>query len=1187
MYLKSIEIQGFKSFANKLLFEFHNGITGIVGPNGSGKSNVADAVRWVLGEQRIKQLRGASMQDVIFSGTELRKPQGFAYVAITLDNGDHQLAIDYDEVTVSRRLYRSGESEYRINGSACRLKDINELFYDTGIGKEGYSIIGQGQIDKILSGKPEDRRELFDEAAGIVKYKRRKAIAQKKLEDEQANLVRVSDILTELEKQVGPLERQSRSAREYLQLKEELKICDANQFLLDTENTQGQLKTVENRRRLLSGDVEETKQKADDLRKEYDALEEKLTKLDDELTADRNALNEAAMAKSTSEGQINVLREQIHTEEANEEHYKSRKEAIANDMAHYEEQLASYKKNRQNAEEQAKDAGERLETAKNQLQEADSTIQSLEAAIEQAKSDIIQALNEKAGLTAKQQRYETMLEQVNLRRSEVSQKLLRFKSDESVQDEKINQEKASLDKIQEQLETAQFAAEEAEDAMITAQKEVQRLNKNLNNTQQEYHMAHTKLESLRNLAERYDGYGNSIRRVMEVRDRIHGIRGVVADIITTEKKYETAIETALGGSIQNIVTDSEETAKRLIEYLKKNKYGRATFLPLTSAGKNQSLFPKPEALKEPGVLGLASSLVQADAEYEGLIRYLLGRVVVTDTIDHAIAIARKYHYSLRIVTLEGELLNAGGSMTGGAFKNTSNLLGRRREIEELENSCNGYLKQAESIQQELSIQEGTASEKKEEADQLRKQIQQLVLQENTIRINISTLEDKKNEIAESSTDLVNEHAQLEEQIYEISQSRSSLTEEAHRLEERNKESETLISEKNLLLEQAKIDREAHSSHLSSLQLECASLDQQLTFTSENEKRVNGEIRKLKEEEAALEKGKKDSRSAIEEKEAKIKEIQEQIQTSSEDNSQLKEAIKKISEEKEAVSRQQKNLFQKREEISTRLSDLDKDLFRVQAQAEKLEEHLESLASYMWSEYEMTLSQARELKKEEFSSLPEIRRQIEDLKGKIKALGNINVNAIEDYKEVSERYEFMRTQHEDLVNAQAELEKIIEELDTGMRRQFDEKFREIRAEFDKVFKELFGGGRGTLELLEGEDILEAGIQIIAQPPGKKLQNMMQLSGGEKALTAISLLFAIQNLKPSPFCLLDEIEAALDDSNVDRFAGYLHKLTTNTQFIVITHRRGTMMSADRLYGITMQEKGVSTLVSVNLIEDSLTK
>ena len=1176
MYLKSIEIQGFKSFANKLLFEFHNGITGIVGPNGSGKSNVADAVRWVLGEQRIKQLRGASMQDVIFSGTELRKPQGFAYVAITLDNSDHQLAIDYDQVTVSRRLYRSGESEYMINGSTCRLKDINELFYDTGIGKEGYSIIGQGQIDKILSGKPEDRRELFDEAAGIVKYKRRKSIAQKKLEDEQANLVRVSDILSELEKQVGPLERQSKTAREYLQLKEELKVCDANQFLLDTENTHSQLKEVENRRRLLAGDVEETQKKADDLRKEYDTLEEKLTALDEVLTKNRAALSEAAMEKSSREGQINVLREQIHTEEANEEHYKSRKNVISQDLENYGKQLASYVKEREDAQIQVKDAGERLEAAKTQLQEKDDQIYQLENEIEQAKSEIIQALNDKADLTARQQHYETMLEQVNLRRSEVSQKLLRFKSDESVQDEKILQEKAALDQVQEQLEKAQFSAEEAEEGMNAALKEVQRLNKNLNNTQQEYHMAHTKLESLRNLAERYDGYGNSIRRVMEVRDRIHGIRGVVADIISTEKKYETAIETALGGSIQNIVTDSEETAKRLIEHLKKNKYGRATFLPLTSVGKNQSPFPKPEALKEPGVLGLASSLVQADKEYEGLIRYLLGRVVVADTIDHAIAIARKYHYSLRIVTLEGELLNAGGSMTGGAFKNTSNLLGRRREIEELETACNGYLKQTDSIQQELSLQEATAAEKKEISEQLRNEIQKLALSENTIRINISTLEDKKNEIADSSADLVREHALLEEQVREITEGRASLKAEEGRLEERNTNSQKQIDEKSLLLNQEKLLRENCSLELSKIQLESSALEQQLSFISENENRVIGEIRKLKDEDASLEAGKNDSRKAIEEKEAAIIAIQKEIESSKEDDHQLEEEIQKTALEKEEVSKQQKNLFQTREDISKRLSDLDKDLFRVQSQAEKLEEHLESLAAYMWSEYEMTLNQAKELKKEELSSLPEIRRQIDALKEQIKSLGNINVNAIEDYREVSERYEFMRAQHEDLVNAQAELEKIIEELDIGMRRQFEEKFREIRAEFDKVFKELFGGGRGTLELMEGEDLLEAGIQIIAQPPGKKLQNMMQLSGGEKALTAISLLFAIQNLKPSPFCLLDEIEAALDDSNVDRFANYLHKLTKNT-----------MMAADRLYGITMQEKGVSTLVSVNLIEDSLTK
>ena len=635
MYLKSIEIQGFKSFANKLVFEFHNGITGIVGPNGSGKSNVADAVRWVLGEQRIKQLRGASMQDVIFAGTEMRKPQGFAYVAITLDNSDHQLAIDYDQVTVSRRLYRSGESEYMINGSACRLKDINELFYDTGIGKEGYSIIGQGQIDRILSGKPEERRELFDEAAGIVKFKRRKAIAQKKLEDEQANLVRVSDILSELEKQVGPLERQSRAAREYLQLKDSLKICDANLFLMETEGTGKQLEEVEKRQQILSGDMEDTGRESERLKAGYEELEQSLADLERRMAADRDELSQGTVLKGNLEGQINVLKEQIHTEEMNQEHLEHRRDVIKEELAAKNQQLDSYREELKAMGGQVRDALKRQEEAGARLEGQDEAIRRLEEAIEGAKGSIIQALNERASLTARQQRYETMLEQVNLRRSEVSQKLLRFKSDESVQDEHIGRERALLDQLNEELEQKQFAAQETEDALLKAEQESRRLNRNLNDTQQEYHMAYTKLESLKNLAERYDGYGNSIRRVMEVRDRVHGIHGVVADIITTSQKYETAIETALGGSIQNIVTDSEATAKQLIEYLKKNKYGRATFLPLTSINGKQ-VFSQPAALKEKGVLGLASDLVQVDSRYEGLARYLLGRVVVADTIDNAI-----------------------------------------------------------------------------------------------------------------------------------------------------------------------------------------------------------------------------------------------------------------------------------------------------------------------------------------------------------------------------------------------------------------------------------------------------------------------------------------------------------------------------------------------------------------------
>lgn len=584
MYLKSIEIQGFKSFANKLLFEFHNGITGIVGPNGSGKSNVADAVRWVLGEQRIKQLRGASMQDVIFSGTELRKPQGFAYVAITLDNSDHQLAIDYEQVTVSRRLYRSGESEYRINGSTCRLKDINELFYDTGIGKEGYSIIGQGQIDKILSGKPEERRELFDEAAGIVKFKRRKAIAQKKLEDEQANLVRVSDILSELEKQVGPLERQSKAAREYLQLKDSLKICDANRFLMETEDTKKQLEETQKRRSLLSGDLEDSRQQSDSLRQEYEALEQALGGLEEQIRAHQEEYNKNVMEKGGLEGQINVLREQIHTEEANEEHLKNRREAITRDLSVRKEQLSGYEAQQEEGKQQVQEARAREEEARESLEASDRAIASLEEQIEAAKGAIIQALNERASLTARQQRYETMLEQVNLRRSEVSQKLLKYKSDESVQDELIGNEEKALEQLREEADQCRFRVQEAEEGLETAGQEIRRLNRKLNDMQQQYHTASTKLESLKNLAERYDGYGNSIRRVMEVRDRIRGIHGVVADLITTDQAYETAIETALGGSIQNIVTDSEATAKQLIEHLKKNKFGRATFLPLTSIG---------------------------------------------------------------------------------------------------------------------------------------------------------------------------------------------------------------------------------------------------------------------------------------------------------------------------------------------------------------------------------------------------------------------------------------------------------------------------------------------------------------------------------------------------------------------------------------------------------------------------
>ena len=1184
MYLKSIEIHGFKSFANKIVFQFHNGITGIVGPNGSGKSNVADAVRWVLGEQKVKQLRGASMQDVIFAGTELRKPQGFASVAITLDNSDHKLPVDYDEVTITRRIYRSGESEYRMNGSQCRLKDINELFYDTGIGKEGYSIIGQGQIDKILSGKPEERRELFDEAAGIVKFKRRKTVAQKKLEDEKQNLVRVTDILAELEKQVGPLAKQSETAKEYLRLKEELKRCDANAFLAETAGIQTQLKELEEKEAIVSDQLEETSLASENLKREYDQLTEAIAALDEGLAGKREERTQAGMLMGNLEGQIGVLKEQINTERMNAEHIASRLSSIDGELEEKNLQMTGYERERDEIAAQAETCLKKQEDAEEALRRTEEEMMLLDQQIEDGKASIIANLNEKASLAARKQRYATMLEQAQVRRSEVAQRLLKFKSDESVQDEQLKAEGEKLDAVEAEINRLMGERTAAEENIAGLEQEVRRLNKNLNDTQQQYHTSYTRLESLRNLAERYEGYGGSIRRVMEVRDRVKGIHGVVADIISTEKKYEVAVETALGGSIQNIVTDSEQTAKQLIEYLKKNKYGRATFLPLTSVGSRGG-FNQEAALREPGIIGLADSLVHVEPQYRGLASYLLGRVVVAENIDCAIALARKFRYSLRIVTLEGELLSAGGSMTGGAFKNSSNLLGRRREIEELEAACKKALVRVDEIQKDLSLNEGLLTEERENLERLRAAGQEAILRRNTIQIGIAGLEEKKTEIAESSTDMVRENQDLEEQLREIGRSQEQLREEEERLEGQNAQTSREIERLTGELERARQDSDARRQELSGAQMETSGLHQRHQFALENIRRVREEMRRLDEEKRELSQGAGGSSQAIASREAEIGQLRELIESTGRKSAQLEEEIEKARQEKEAQTARQNTFFARREEISGEMGRLDKELLRLQNQSEKLSERMESYVNYMWSEYELTRQGAEALRDEDAPELGQLKRRLEELKSSIRSLGNVNVNAIEDYKEISERYEFMKTQHGDLVKAEEALLKIIEELDAGMRRQFEEKFREIQREFDKVFKEMFGGGSGKLELLEDEDLLEAGIQIIAQPPGKKLQNMMQLSGGEKALTAIALLFAIQNLKPSPFCLLDEIEAALDDSNVDRFAKYLHKLTKYTQFIVITHRRGTMMAADRLYGITMQEKGVSTLVSVNLIEDEL--
>ncbi len=1187
MYLKSIEIHGFKSFANKLVFDFHNGITGIVGPNGSGKSNVADAVRWVLGEQSAKQLRGASMQDVIFAGTENRKPLSYAYVAITLDNGDGQLPIDFKEVTIARRVYRSGESEYLLNGSPCRLKDVHELFYDTGIGKEGYSIIGQGQIEKILSGKPEERRELFDEAAGIVKYKRRKATTQKKLESERENLVRINDILAELERQVGPLERQAEKARIYLKKKEELKVYDVNAFLMEMERIEESGAELEKKFKIVSDQLEETKLQKAKNEEGYNNLQDTIRTMDEQIASMHEELSNTGMTKGKLEGQINVLKEQIHTAEMSEEHFATRSQTID---AEREERIAhrqEYEAEKQELDAQLSAVVEKRAQLQARLEDIRKQIAESNTGIENGKKEIIEILGNRGNIQSKGQKFDTMMEQIRIQKAAIDKRRLQRKSEES------DFEKNLLDRQQE-LETIQNQNADLQQEIIGIEKKDQEWDEKLRQTRKEleeatagFHKKQSRLESLQNVAERYDGYGGSVRRIMEQKGAHPGICGVIADLMKVDKKYETAVETALGGNIQNIVTKDEETAKEMIRFLKQNRFGRATFLPLTSVtGRDNSKFEK--ALGKPGVLGMANELVTTDSIYAGIMSYLLGRVVVVDTIDHAIALAKEFHYSLHIVTLEGEYLSPGGSMAGGAFKNNSNLLGRNRELEELEQEVAKLQKEIGSKHQRIDDITTAKELLKGDLEELREKLQQGYLLANTAKLNYNRAKEQKDESEKVYAGLAMEAQDLDKQLGQLKLSKEQIAGELSDMKKR--EEEIAEEEKRLqeVLDQQIYLEETTVKELSSIQIEESGFAQKTGFVQENLDRINAELQKLDEERKTLSENVAHSKEDIEKKKADIEAIRQTIIAGDENYAKLEQKLKEANVKKEQLAKENKEFYQKNDEILAQITNLEKEIYRLNSNQEKLSEAKQYQINYMWNEYELTYHNALPMKDAQYDDLQALRKDISAVKDEIRKLGDVNVNAIEDFKEVNERYTFLKGQHDDLIEAEQTLMGIIEELDQGMRKQFTEKFAEIQVEFDKAFKELFGGGKGSLELVEDEehtDILECGIRIIAQPPGKKLQNMMQLSGGEKSLTAIALLFAIQNLKPSPFCLLDEIEAALDDSNVDRFAKYLHKLTKNTQFIIITHRRGTMNAADRLYGITMQEKGVSTLVSVNLIEGDL--
>ena len=1186
MYLKSIEINGFKSFANKIVFEFPQGITGIVGPNGSGKSNIGDAVRWVLGEQSARQLRGAKMEDVIFSGTQSRRPMGFAYVAITFENANRIIPLDYEEVTVARRVYRSGESEYLINGSSCRRKDIVELFYDTGIGKEGYSIIGQGQVEKILSGKIEDSRELFDEAAGIAKYKKNRTVTEKSLEQERQNLERVTDILAELEKQVGPLEQQSAKAKEYLKLRDEEKDIDTHLFLYDYERLKKEQEENERQYTIVSGDLEETKKTYEKIKEKNGKLQEQTQAVTDSLETKESEKEELRRKKEEKDNEILILSHKAESNTLLITHYEDLEKQSLEEKEKKIEEVGQLKKTITEKGQEIEQGQKALDTLEESIVVKRKEQESCEKRISGENDRLFSLMNSSSDTKEKLSRYAAMEEQLEIRNAEYNSRYISFNSELKEYNEtaeKLQKQQSEAERVfKEQEERYQ----ELEEKGTSLQKKEQNYQDEMGNLNQEYLRTKSRYETLVNISERYDGYNQSIRRIMEQKGVNPGIIGVVADILALPEKYETAIEIALGGALQNIVTEDNETAKKMIQFLKKNRFGRATFLPLTNIRRRNSTI-SPAVLEDEGVIGIASTLVQVEERFQALVESLLGRTVVVDTIDHALALSRKNNFSLRLVTLDGELLNPGGAITGGAFRHSGNLLGRKREIEE----CKETLRKAKAAWEERKSSLADLKERQRKLEE-EKQRKKAMLDEASLVLHdlnnqIPDMERKKEELKERIASLKEEHRVLKEQIDDIRSQKEALLKEQEDNEQIHEKNHSVLDSLKEKLAEIKKEVSDVETEKNELRLSLSKKRQELAYLQNDQERIEKETESLQ---SSLEENKKETSRLTEEnisyeKEQKL--LQTALQEITIQMEDISGKLEELKQQRSTAMKKQNQIFQELESENDKLLILEKEASKLSSRQERMKEDLESKIDYMWESYELTYNQALTLKHYELKAedAAEHRRQKKELQKQIKGLGNININAIEEYKEVGERYEFLKGQYDDIKEAEAKLLTMIDELNLAMKEQFTKEFGSIQQMFTTVFQDLFEGGTASLELMDTENILECGIRIIAQPPGKKLQNIMLLSGGERALTAIALLFAIQNLKPSPFCLLDEIEAALDDANIVRFSKYLKKLSKDTQFIVITHRRGTMNAADALYGITMQEKGISTLISVDLIDKDL--
>lgn len=1180
MYLKRLELQGFKSFADKTVLELMPGITSVIGPNGSGKSNISDSIRWVLGEQSMKSLRGKNSSDVIFAGTQNRKSLGFAEASLVFDNSDGKLPIEYTEVTITRKIYRDGETGYFINKVPCRLKDVLELFMDTGIGKDGYSIIGQGKIDEILSNKSEDRRHIFEEAVGIVKYRVRKQESEKKLEHTKLNLLRINDILSEIESNLGTLQIQAEKAKKFLNLREELKNIEIGLFLYNIN------KYKENLEELLKDISIMQSQCADEENKlgEIQLLKEKLKAEIDDITISIEDMSNIGFESQKKIEQynsdINVSKTRITNNNENSQRFAKEieEQKVRIEELKQEKQQKEAKKDtlRQNKEKFQKE----LDEKEQELLKITNKLSSKELEIENYKKKVEENTDKKyelqSEINAQDINYQNYEKRQNQLKQEIQSTISELDKTRLVKEENSKE----FQEIEKEKNKISKSLQEVSKQRNEANEKIKSFENKMNELLNEMRIKESRLKFLIETEKEKEGYVKSVKSLLKdcesIKDLGKGMHGVLANIIEVPEEYEVAIEMSLGMSLQNIVTETEDDAKKLVEYLRKNNLGRASFLPISSVkGKKLSNIKQ----SEKGVIGIASDLIKYNKKYEQIILNLLGKTVIVDNMDTAVKIAKQNSYSFRIVTIEGDLINPSGAITGGSVqKKTINILGRGKEIEKLEKEIKKLKEKIKNIENEKQKYQESIEETLELANSLEKNLQEIDITYATEKQKIISLEESISKIENRLSKLKEEQKNIDISKEEVFKNKDSIKQEITKINQENEELNKKITEFADLNKDNQKYIDDLNLDITNLKISVSSFDESEVSIVEIQERINQELnnatQSIENKNKQIEQIKIDNKQLennIQDILLKIEQIKSEVQNSSTKIEELK------------LNRTAKNelLAKQEQEITSKFSvieDLKSKIVKLDVKKSKIEEDINCIINKMWEEYELTPNNVIEYEKPENIALTQ--KKVNNLRNDIKDIGTVNIDSIEEYKTQKERYDFMSEQRLDLENTMAKLRKIISDMTQIMKEQFKEKFKIINKNFGEVFAELFGGGKAELKLEDEENILECGIEITVQPPGKKLQNMMLLSGGEKAFTAIALLFAILKINPAPFCILDEIEAALDDVNVYRYAEYLKKFTKHTQFLVITHRKGTMEVADTVYGVTMEENGISKLLSMKL-------